>query len=331
LIAARTENTAPRAGTLALSLLAVPLNVAIVEALAKKSKSLVALRRAGGSPPTTTMQMHLRTLARAGVLEPRGKDSFSGVAMFGLTPAGHGLVGLASVVRAWLAAAPEGELELGTVKAGRMTTVLVDGWSAGIVRLLAARPLSGAELGSVLRAFSRSALEKQLTAMRRAGLIEAAPGGDDDEVRYQPTTWLRRAIAPLAAAASWEQMYGLEGASPITRLEIESAFLLSTPLVRLPRQLSGTCRLVVEVQAPGGSKHAGAFVTVGRGRITSCVTLIQGQADSWVSGCPTAWLRAVIDGDAESLDVVGGGPLPAALLDGLHTALFGSPAADRPA
>lgn len=308
----------------------MPLNVTILEALAKKSKSLVALRRAGGSPPATTMQMHMRTLARAGVLERRGKDRFSGAIVFGLTPAGHGLVTLGSVVRDWLAAAPEGELELGSAEAGRKIGVLVDGWSAGIVRLLAAGPLSQAELGRVLRGLGAAALEKQLTAMRQAGLIGAAPSGEDGEVRYQPTTWLRRAIAPLAAAAHWEQLHGLEGASPITRLEIESAFLLSTPLVRLPRQLSGTCRLVVDVQAPGGSKHAGAFVTAGQGRIVSCVTLIQGQADSWVSGCPTAWLRAVIDGDAESLDVVGGGPLPAALLDGLHTALFGS-AADDPA
>lgn len=319
---------APRAGTLALSLLAVPLNVTILEALAKKSKSLVALRRAGGSPSATTMQMHMRTLARAGVLERRGKDRFSGAIVFGLTPAGHGLVGLGSVLQDWLAAAPEGELELGSAQAGRKIAVLVEGWSAGIVRLLAAGPLSRAELGRVLRGLSPAALEEQLTAMQRAGLIDVAPGEDDDEVRYQPTTWLRRAIAPLAAAAHWEQLHGLEGASPITRLEIESAFLLSTPLVRLPRQLSGTCRLVVDVQAPGGSKHAGAFVTAGHGRILSCVTLIQGQADSWVSGCPTAWLRAVIGGDAESLDVVGGGPLPAALLDGLHTALFGPAAAD---
>lgn len=302
----------------------MPLNVAIMEALAKKSKSLVALRRAGGSPPTTTMERHLRTLIRAGVLEPRGKDRFSGAILFGLTPAGHGLVDLASVLQDWLAAGPEREVELGSPEAGRMVGILAESWSAGIVRALAASPLSLPELDRLLRGLSLAALEAQVTAMGRAGLIETVPGEHSELARYQPTPWLRRAIAPLAAAAHWEQLHGLEGASPITRLEIESAFLLSTPLVRVPRQLSGTCRLVVEVQAPGGAKQAGAFVTVGNGRITSCVTKIKGQADSWVSGCPTAWMHAVIDGDAESLDVVGGGPLPAALLDGLHMALFGA-------
>lgn len=302
----------------------MPLNVAILEALAKKSKSLVALRRAGGSPPTTTMQRHLQTLARAGALERRGKDRFSGAFVFGLTPAGQGLVGLGAVLQAWLAVAPEGELKLGSEAAGRKIGALVDGWTAGIVRVLAAGPLSLAELDRLNRGASQATLEDRLTAMGRAGLIELIPAGDGEEACYQPTTWLRHAIAPLAAAAHWEQRNGLEGASPISRLEIESAFLLSTPLLSLPRNLSGTCRLVVEVQAPGGSKQAGVFVTVEHGQITSCVTRIKGQAESWVSGCPTAWLHAVIGGDAESLDVVGSGPLPAALLAGFHTALFGS-------
>ncbi len=324
MIAAGTDKAAaPRAGSLGLSLLAVPLNVTILEALAKKPKTMVGLRRAAGAPPATTMQRHLRTLARASALEPRGRDRIADTTTFGLTPAGHGLVGVASVLRAWLTAAPDREEELGTADAAKAIMPLVSGWSIGTVRVLAAGPHSAEELGRIIPGAKLSALESQLAAMHQAGLIEPAPGADT--ARFQPTPRLRHAIAPLAAAASWEQQNGLEGANPISRLEVESAFLLAIPLVELPRQVNGTCRLVVEVQAAGGFRQAGAFITVERGQVTSCVTRIQGQAESWVSGSPTAWLHAVMEGKTESLDVAGSGPLASALLEGLHQALFGSP------
>ena len=114
----------------------MPLNVRILDALAKKSKSLVALRRAGGSPSTTTMRMHMRTLARAGVVERRGRDGFTNSATFGLTPAGQELLEVAAVLKAWLASAPGPELEFGSVDAAGKVSTLVAGWSAGIVRLL---------------------------------------------------------------------------------------------------------------------------------------------------------------------------------------------------
>lgn len=272
------------------------------------------------------MHRHLRTLARAGALERRGQDRISGDPNFGLTPGGHELIDLCAVLRTWLDAEPEGGIELGSADAARRIGVLAASWSVGIARVLAAKPHSLAEVDRVIRTASVGTLERHLSALLTAGLIEPA-GGAGADTRYQPTPWLRKAIAPLAAAAYWEQRSGLEDASPITRQEIESAFLLATPLVRLTRQLKGTCRLVVEVQGAGQTRQAGAFVTVEEGRVVSCVTRIKGQADSWISGSPTAWLNAVIEGDTDSLEVAGSGPLPVALLDGLHAALFGGPLA----
>lgn len=309
-----------RAGSLGLSLLAAPLNVVILEALAIRPKSLASLRRDGASPPTTTMRRHLRALTRASAVERRrgGPDG----AVFGLTPAGHGLLDVATVLRGWLAAGPEGALDLGSADAERAVTVLVDGWSAGIARVLAAGPHSLGELDRVIRSAGLSSLERRLTAMRLAGLLERVPG-PGRALCHQPTPWLREAIAPLAAAARWERVNQPAGTSPISRLDVEAAFLLTAPLVRLPRQLEGACRLAVEVR-PGGGKHAGVLVTVSRGRISSCVTSIQGRAQNWVSGAPPTWLRAVIDGEPENLEVGGDEGLILALLGGFHLALFGS-------
>ena len=150
----------------------MPLNVRILDALAKKSKSLVALRRAGGSPSTTTMRMHMRTLARAGVVERRGRDGFTNSATFGLTPAGQELLEVAAVLKAWLASAPGPELEFGSVDAAGKVSTLVAGWSAGIVRLLAARPLSPAELDQIVKSRDVGSLERQLGGMSLAGLTE---------------------------------------------------------------------------------------------------------------------------------------------------------------
>ena len=324
MIAAGTDKVATgRAGSLALSLLAVPLNAAILEALAKGSKSLVALRRLGDAPPTTTMRKHLQTLARAGVVEPRGRDGFTNSASFGLTPAGQELLEVAAVLKGWLAAAPGRELEFGSVDAAGAIATLVDGWSTGIVRLLAARPLSAAELDRIVKSRDLAWLERRLRAMSLAGLTDPSPGADGQE-HHQPTRWLRQAIAPLAAAAQWERKTGLEGATPISRLDVEAAFLLSTPLVQLSPQIEGSCRLVVEVHPGADSRHAGAVVTVERGRVALCTTRIHGQVDSWVAGAPSSWLHAVIDGEPECLESGGSDRLSAAVLQGLHVALFGS-------
>lgn len=319
-----TGKASTRAGSLPLSLLAAPLNFHILEALASKPSSLGSLRRAGGSPPTTTMQRHLATLARAGVLERTGTDS-AGAAVYRLTPVGHGLLAVAAVLEEWLAAAPGDPAALGTADGARTVMALVDGWSAGIVRILAASPRGLSELNRIVRGVSAAALGDCLRAMHLAGLVERAPEPEPPP-RYLPTPWLRQAIAPLSAAALWEREAGLDAAGPISRLEVEAAFLLTLPLVRLPAQVNGTCRLAVELPASTG-RPAGALVEVEQGRIVSCVTTIQRPAEGWVSGPPAAWLDAVIHGESESLEVGVNDHLAHVLLNALHLALF-SPSLD---
>jgi DNA-binding HxlR family transcriptional regulator len=304
---------------LALSLLAVPLNLTILESLARAPKALDGLRRScGASVPT--IRRHLRTLARAAAVERRGGDSPH--VAFGLTAAGRDLLRVATAVRGWLASAPAGELQLGDAAAHRTIKALVDGWSAGILRLLAARPLSLDELERIGRSAGLPERDDRLGPMLKAGLVEAVPG-PGRPCRYTPSPWLRRAIGPLAVAARWERRRDFGVARPIGRLDVESAFLLTTPLVRLPGRLSGSCRVTVDIgDADSGRQHASAMIVVERGAVASCVAPSHGRAQSWVSGSAARWLDAVIDGESEGLQLGGDERLASALLDGLHAALF---------
>jgi len=315
------ENGA-RAGTQALRLLSTPINVFVLQALAEGPRSLVDLRREAGSPPQTTMRGHLRTLAQTNVLVRRRRNDFPGSLDFELTPVGQELWGVAQVVNAWLRSAPDEPLTLGSGSARSAVKALVEGWGTSMVRALAARPLSLTELNGLISGLSYPSLERRLGAMRLAGLIERIQGHGRG-TPYTVTAWMRHAIAPLGVAARWERMHAAAETVPIKRLDAEAAFLLTIPLLRLAPDLSGTCRLAVEVgSASGGERLAGVLVGVEEGRIVSCVASVRGHADAWASGSTQSWLRAVIDQDTDLLEIGGDSALAHSLLEGLHDTLF---------
>jgi len=283
---------------------------------------LINLRRAIGSPPQTTMRGHLRTLTQTGVVAGRRQSDFPGYRDYALTDSGRELWAVAEVLRAWLAAAPERPVLLGSVASKSAIKALVEGWDTNIIRALVARPLSLTELSELISGISYPSLERRLGAMRLAGQIEkmAGRGGGTP---YGVTEWLRRAIAPLAAAARWERLNVSPHTAPIRRLDIEAAFLLVAPLLSLPSHLSGSCRLAVEVEGGNGERLAGILAKVKEGRVISCTAGLQGHADAWSSGSSSAWLRAVIDYSTDELEIGGDQQLVRGLLDSLHHELVG--------
>jgi hypothetical protein len=131
---------------------------------------------------------------------------------------------------------------------------------------------------------------------------------------------MRQAVAPLAAAARWERRHLPDQTPPITKIDVESAFLLTVPLSELPADQSGTCRLAVESQGGDGKWHlAGVTVDVDAGRIVSCIARVDGVTGTSALGTAGAWGRAVIDGETHHLDVTGESDLAESLLKGLHT------------
>jgi DNA-binding HxlR family transcriptional regulator len=303
-------------------LLSVPLNVHVLAALEDEPLSLIELRRAVGSPPQTTMRSHLRALDQLGIVERRRQGGFPGSIDYELAAPGMELLSVAEVVRTWLDAAPEGSLRLGSVGAKSAIKALVDGWTSTIVRALAARPLSLTELNQVIAGLNYPSLERRLGAMRLAGQIEARRGSTRG-TPYAVTDWMRHAVAPLTAAARWEQHRGAAELAPITQIDVESIFLLSVPLMRLGREVDGACRLAVEVENDNGRDgQAGVVVRVEQGRLVSCTSRLQGEVDSSAWGTSPAWIGAMVGDGLDQLELGGDGNLAPTLVHGLSDTLF---------
>jgi DNA-binding HxlR family transcriptional regulator len=300
----------------------VPLNVHVITSLEEQPMPLMELRRAVGSPPQTTMRKHLSALTKIGVLGRRREPTFPGSVDYELAPGGRDLLGVTRILQAWLADSPDGPLQPGSIAAKSAIRALTDGWSSTVVRALAARPLSLTELDRLISTINYPSLERRLSAMRLAGQIAPCSNGNRGRP-YVATRWLRGAIAPLAAAASWEREYDTAGAAPLGKIDVESALLLAIPLLKLHSDLRGSARLAVEFRSSeGGISFAGVSVQIEDGQIVSCVSQLQGPADVWASGSVGSWLGAILGGDHRDLEIGGDSELMISMVEGLHGALF---------
>ncbi|HEX5989946.1 MAG TPA: winged helix-turn-helix transcriptional regulator [Solirubrobacterales bacterium] len=310
-----------RTGTEALSLLTAPLNVEVLTALGEEPTPLHDLRQAVGHPPVTTMRSYLRRLTETGVLERYREDDFPGSVSYSLAKPGKKLLAVAGVLCDWLQMAPVGTLELGGRGSKSAVKALLDGWDAGIVRALAARPLALTELDRLIPQISYPALERRLTAMRQVGLIEPDPNRNGRVARCQVTEWLRRGVAPLTAAVGWEAVYLQDRTPAPSPLDAEAILLLAVPLSNLPSDASGTCRFAVQFRRGTELSFAGVMVDVADGEIRSCVTRLEGQPDAWATASVLDWFRWLRLGDDQGVETGGDVRLARALEGALRDAL----------
>ena len=308
-----------RAGAGALSLLSVPLNVRLLCALQEEERALADLSHTAGLPPASTLRAYLRTLGEWGLVERRQEGAFPGAVSYALTDPGEKLMQTGEVLQRWMKKAPKGAMALGSPAAKSAVKALVDGWDVAIVRALAARPCTLTELDRLIPRISYPALERRLTAMRKVGLIEGRRNGNGRGTPYRATAWLCESIAPLIAAAAWERRHAAAETAAIGRLDVEATFLLTLPLLRLPGDLSGSCRLAVELRGEGANRYAGATVSLGDGRASGTARLGE-QADAWVTGTPLNWFRW-IDSTHEEVEIGGDLRLAVALANALRNAL----------
>jgi DNA-binding HxlR family transcriptional regulator len=308
-----------RSGAQTLVLLATPLNVIILRALAGGPKRQAELRREAGVPAQTTLRAQLKRLLEIGALVKRRRDSFPGTLDYELTVAGREIVLVAAVLERWLQQAPGGPLPLGAGAAKAATKALAEGWSTTMLRALATGPLTLTELDRLLVSLSYPSLERRLAALRLVELIEPRP----TEGRGTPhavTTWLRQGVAPLLAAARWERRH--LSATIFGRTEIEAVFLLTVPLLRAPSDASGACRLAAATPDENGQRLSGVTVEMAGGRLVSCATRLRGNPDAWALGSLAAWLDAMVEHDTDGLELGGDCGLVRSLIDGAHACLF---------
>jgi DNA-binding HxlR family transcriptional regulator len=221
----------------------------------------------------------------------------------------------------WLRNCPTGPLRIST--GGDATASLICGWSATVTHALAGPPRRMEELDRAVEVLSLETLEEHLEAMIRTGLAVALIEGDGDgETRYAATDWLREGIAPLAAAARFERRHSEPGTTPPDTLDVEAAFQLTLPLLRLPDDLDGRCRLGVQI--PGGPPLlVGATVAVAQGRVVSISTELDADAENFATGSPIDWMDTLVDPTAARIKIGGDRGLASALVEGLHDRLFG--------
>jgi DNA-binding HxlR family transcriptional regulator len=318
------SGTGARTGAHALALLAVPLNSAILHSLSSGPKRQVELRRECGSPAQSTLRSHLKVLEGIGTIAKQRRSAFPRSIEYELVEPGRELRFVDAALERWLSEAPEEPLEPGSDSAKAATEALVEGWSSTIVRVLAGRRLSLTELDGLIGALNYPALERRLASMRLAGMVEPAPG-NGREKPYVLTEWLRRGIAPIAAASRWERRNVPESTAGIDRIDAEAGLLLAVQLLRLPAEVSGSCRLTIEVADGSEAERATVVVAVSGGSALPIVPPGDQATDSWIAGPPNAWFRAVIEADFAHLEVGGHKRLATAVLQSLNAALF-SPA-----
>jgi DNA-binding HxlR family transcriptional regulator len=224
----------------------------------------------------------------------------------------------------WLRNCPGGPLKIGFEATGAIST-LVCSWSATVTHALAGQPLTLAELERDVVTLSPETLDEHLQAMVKTGMVEARPDSGG-ETRYAVTDWLREGVAPLSAAARMERRHLEKDTASPDILDVEAAFQLALPLVKLPSDLAGHCRLGVQI--PGdGALMVGATVEVEAGRVISASPLLDEAAETFATGSPIDWLDTLVEPSAGRIKLGGDTGLAGALIDGLYEVLFGIPIA----
>ena len=151
--------------------------------------------------------------------------------------------------------------------------------------------------------------------------MEPAPG-PGGKAHLGTTTWLRRGIGPLAAAARQECAEAPAGAAPIDPLDVEAAFRLGLPLIGgLDRDVWHLCRLIVTMpqRAVG---LAGVTLFLEDGEIAEIGSDLSVTCDTWASGPPRAWIETLIDPEHRKLSLNDPLCVLQDVLSALHEILF---------
>jgi hypothetical protein len=234
----------------------------------------------------------------------------------------HSLRFVTATLERWLGEHPGDPLDLGPAGAEALVAMICC-WSAAVTHALAREPRTLAELCEEVTAiFGEDTVQEHLDALVRTGQAEPLHGDGSGATRYALTAWGMEAIAPLIAAVHHEGRFPQEEIMPPEILDAEASFQISLPLLKLPTELRGTCRLSVLLEGEEPAP-AGATVEVADGGVVSSSTLLDRDPETWATGTPLQWCAAVVNpAAAAKLDVGGDTALAGALLTALHERLF---------
>jgi hypothetical protein len=314
-----------RAGALTLLYLASPMDRGTLLALLAEATTGAHILDELEAPDLNDPDTILAIFSDTYLLEPSDPDHPPGApigpdTMMRPTAAGRELPHIGMVVERWLDKCPAGPVDLGP-EAGPLLSPLLTGWCSTVTHALAVKPLTMDEAHEAVQVLDLDSVEMRIEAMEEADLVEAIPG-PDNEPRYAVTDWLRQGIAPLLAATRMELEYPPGDTAALAALDVEAAFLLTLRLLQLPRKLSGSCSLAVELEEGVSGSPAGVTVRVENGRVVSCERGLDEDVDAWASGTTAEWLDTLIERKAKRVHTGGERQLPRRLLFELHKTLF---------
>jgi DNA-binding HxlR family transcriptional regulator len=313
-----------RAGSRALLLLADPVSISILCALAAGPVEGSELIERVENVSRSTYFDRLRDLEEIHLINRERRSGIPPVAVCSLTDAGRCLLRVSRLLEAWLARAPQGPLSTGSASATTAIKALAVGWGSTLLRWLAERPRSLTELEPLVDGLGYRKLERATKDLLGAGLVERV----DAEGRLSPyalTPWARDSVAVLAAAVHWERSRIPDRSTPVTALEIEAGMLMALPLLELPSDSGGTCELLMDVEGQGGERVAGAVTRIAHGRPVWCSPAparLPEDDTAFLRGDLWAWLRAVIKGEPSRLNTGGDPALTLGLIAALRRALL---------
>ena len=313
-----------RAGALTLLYLSSPLERPVLRTLMAELTTGVKMQEIG--PPDPEF-MRMGIFEDTYLLEPADPDHPPGEpikfdTLMQPTPAGREVPFIGAVLADWLRRCPQGPLEHGP-ESGHHMAALLGGWASMTIHALAGGPRSAAQVYEAIQVIDREALDARIDSMLATGLLEDAPGEDPDgEPLVRATEWLRRAVAPLAAAARMEMRFPPGDTAPIAAIDVEAALQLTLPLLKLPRKFQGACSLAVELEEGVADSPAGVTVHIEDGSVVACARGLDPDAQVAVSGDTGAWLDAVIDRRTEGISSSGERRLAKRILRELHRTLF---------
>lgn len=283
---------------------------------------LAELRKATGLPAQTTLRGHLASLTDIGLLTKRPTEQMPYAVENALTSTGEEMLFVAERLEVWLREAPDAPIPLESGAAKGAVKALADGWGSNMMSALAVRPMSLTELDSAISDLSYPALERRLSSMRIAGLVEATPSHGSG-TPYTVTDWARRGVAPLVAAGHCERVHMGRQSDPLSVGDIEAAFLLATPLLRLPETVAGSCRIEVEPSPGLVLRPVAVQLMLEEGRVVSPASALGASATASASGSALDWFEAIKRGDVGRLRLGGADGFAEEVVLGLHAAFGG--------
>lgn len=236
-----------------------------------------------------------------------------------ISPRGRARLPIADCIDLWLLKAPGEPLAHEHSRAEESIELLSQAWGLGIAHsLLIGNATEESPIG--VAGMSARKGKRLLTALGRAGLIEAGAAGEGRA--YAPTAWLRRGVAPILRAAQVEYHDLPEGAMPFEALDFDAAMLLATPLARPSEEHSGRCRLLARIGERGRRERTGVTVEVDGGEVVACERGLDPDADAEASGIAITWLRALSEQRPSRLSYEGDRRLGRDLVAAIAWALF---------